>query len=246
MRSLFPLVMLILTLNGCSDNMVYFKPLMYTDEPQDIFANSVKLGGEVLSEGGMDILEYGIVYSTNYPPTINNDKIVVGNRVGRFSNIFSDFLAGTTYYYTAFGTNSEGTGYGQVYEFTTMAEAPCNPLDNYIDVTTNYVTPQDGYFTNTTIEGYSSFGGDFILIASKGYWSQPEVLEVHFKGDIADLMSGVYITTSSIDYSESHHEKTFLLDSGESVYVKRIGNAITVTLCDVDFDGVINGSDINV
>ena len=227
---------------------------MYTDEPQDIYANSAKLGGEVLSEGGTDVAEYGIVFSVNYPPTINDNKIVLGTRVGRFSDNITNFLAGTTYYYAAFGTSSEGTGYGQVYEFTTMAEAPCDPLDNYIDVTTNYATPQDGYFTNTSIAGYSSFGGDFVLKASKGYWSQ-EIIEIHFKGDIADLMSGVYATTRSIDYSESgnvavvtyrHHEKTFLLDYGESVYIKRDGNLLTVTLCDVDFNGTIYGSDINV
>jgi len=258
MRSLFVLIVLIFTLSSCSDNIVYFKPLMYTDEPQDIYANSAKLGGEVLSEGGTDISEYGIVYGVNYPPTINDNKVVVGSRVARFSDVFNNFLPGTTYYYTAFGTNAEGTGYGEVYEFTTMVEAPCNPQENYIDVTTNYVSPQDGPFTEISIVNeYNQFGSDFIIRAKKGYWSQPEILDVHFQGNPEDLYSGVYFTTpfdldssyaneNSVKVTYKHHNKLFISEDDIPVYVEKNGSYITITLCNVDFNGTINSSEINV
>ena len=257
MRFFLILITITITLSSCSDNIVYFKPLIYTDEPQDVFSNSAKLGGEVLSEGGTDVTEYGIVYSFNNPPTINDNKIVLGTRVGRFSDIITSFLAGKTYYYSAFGTNSEGTGYGQVYEFTTMAEAPCDPLDNYIDVTTNYATPQDGSFTSVSFEeGSSSFGGDYTLRAVKGYWSEPEVLDIRFKGDVENLVSGVFLSTTDLSSSYAiengvvvtykHHNKMFLPENNNNVYINRDGNLITVTLCDVDFNGTIYGNEINV
>ena len=250
-------ILLLSLLTNCTENIVVLKPIMYTDEPTEILGNSARLGGEVLTEGGLDVSEYGIVYSTTYPPTISDNKVIVGSRIGLFSSVFSNFSTGTTYYYAAYGINDAGAGYGDIYEFTTMEEAPCEPLNNYLDVTTDYSNINDGYYNSTDVDTYYPAYGNFALHASKGYNDSDKVeIYVFFQGNINDLLSGAYTTTQDFDYNSTlenavvtmkHYNRSFLLDYNNTVYIEKQGNSLTVTLCDVNFSGnLVSTIDIDV
>ncbi|GEP52186.1 hypothetical protein FNO01nite_28580 [Flavobacterium noncentrifugens] len=123
-------------LSGCSiERIDYVAPMMVTYEPENVLSSSASLGGEVIGEGGKDVIEYGVVWSTNPQPTINDNKSAAGARLGKFFDTYIGFIPGTTYYTRAYGISSAGAGYGETYEFTTSAEAPCNPpQDNYLRI----------------------------------------------------------------------------------------------------------------
>lgn len=118
-------------LTGCGvENINYTTPDMITYEPENVLTTSASLGGYALFEGGKNITEYGIAYSTGENPTVNDNKVAVGSRKGEFFNSYDIFTPGTTYYYRAYGINEVGVGYGETYSFTTQEPAPCNPTQN--------------------------------------------------------------------------------------------------------------------
>ncbi|KUJ60705.1 hypothetical protein AR687_16900 [Flavobacteriaceae bacterium CRH] len=125
------LLFLLLILNGCEiENINYLTPVVLSYEPENIMTNSAILGGEVGSEGGKKITEYGIVWSKTEHPTVNDNKIAEGSRIGQSFKIYSIFEANTTYYYRFYAINEIGAGYGKEYSFKTMMDAPCNPVTN--------------------------------------------------------------------------------------------------------------------
>jgi hypothetical protein len=110
------LLFLLLFLSGCEiENINYLVPIVLTYQPENVLINSASLGGEVGSEGGKKITEYGIVWSKSINPTVNDNKIAKGSRIGITFETYSLFEANTTYYYRFYAINEIGVGYGEEY-----------------------------------------------------------------------------------------------------------------------------------
>lgn len=103
----------------------------------NLTVNSVKLGGNVSSDGGAVVTERGICYGITQNPSIANNKVVMGNGTGTFSNTITGLTENTTYYAKAYATNSVGTSYGEIVSFSTLIEGRPNP---------NWVTVNGGTF----------------------------------------------------------------------------------------------------
>ncbi len=88
----------------------------------DITETSAVAGGEVISDGGAEVTERGVCWSTSQTPTIDDSFTTDGNGVGLFNSNLSDLSQNTTYYVRAYATNSEGTAYGEEISFKTMEE----------------------------------------------------------------------------------------------------------------------------
>lgn len=103
-------------ING-NDNIVV--PTVETVEVTDITQISAICGGNVISDGGSEVIDRGICWSTNEYPTLNGNHTNDGSGIGSFSSNITGLVAGTTYYVRAFATNSAGTRYGDQKSFTT-------------------------------------------------------------------------------------------------------------------------------
>lgn len=95
-------------------------PTVVTAEVTEITANSAKGGGEVTNDGGTEVTERGICWSTNENPTLNGNHFASGTGVGAFTALLSGLEANTTYHVRAYATNEKGTAYGLDKEFTTI------------------------------------------------------------------------------------------------------------------------------
>lgn len=112
---------------GYSENEVTFMtadetflPDVITNEVTD-FNHFYAIGsGEVVSDGGLDILERGICWSTSPQPTPLNNKLTAGSGIGVFECRIAYLFGNTTYYVAAFATNAAGTKIGNVVTFTTL------------------------------------------------------------------------------------------------------------------------------
>ncbi len=82
-----------------------------------IVSLSATFYGSVTSENGAEVTERGFVYGTT-SDNLNQTVVASGTGTGSFSYQVSDLVAGLTYYYKAYATNSEGTEYGSMYNFT--------------------------------------------------------------------------------------------------------------------------------
>ena len=96
-------------------------PIVKTAETTDVSYTSAKVGGDVTDDGGEDVTERGVVYSTNQNPTTANSKVVSGSGKGTFTCNLTNLQEGTMYYVRAYAINSKGIAYGEEKSFTTNA-----------------------------------------------------------------------------------------------------------------------------
>jgi uncharacterized protein (TIGR02145 family) len=76
-------------------------------------------GGCVLNDGGYEITNRGVCWSTSPDPNLDDLFTMDGTGRGSYISRFSDLRANTTYFARAYATNHQGTIYGQNFEFRT-------------------------------------------------------------------------------------------------------------------------------
>lgn len=100
-------------------------PTVATGEVTEITTSSAVAGGEIVDNGNAEITESGLVYSSIVgEPTIADDRIMLTTTTGSFTSLLEGLKSGTKYNVRAYATNSVGTGYGEIINFTTGNSAP--------------------------------------------------------------------------------------------------------------------------
>ncbi|MEQ9376454.1 MAG: MBG domain-containing protein [Imperialibacter sp.] len=94
-------------------------PTVSSTTQTNLASTSVTLGGNVTSNGGLDVTERGVVYATTAGPTMANTKVQIGSGTGTFSHSVTGLEVNTTYYFRAYAINSLGTSYGNELSFST-------------------------------------------------------------------------------------------------------------------------------
>ena len=94
-------------------------PIVTTTSASDISNATATIGGNVTDNGGAEVTERGVCYSTTENPTIENTKVISGKGTGEFSINLDNLTDNTTYYVCAYAINSKGTAYGEQVSFTT-------------------------------------------------------------------------------------------------------------------------------
>ncbi|MDB5086069.1 MAG: repeat-containing protein [Mucilaginibacter sp.] len=91
----------------------------------NLTSTTAQSGGTITDEGGSALTANGVCYSaTNKTPTITDSKTTEtlstsGTLPIIFTSNLSGLTVGTTYYLRAYASNSNGTAYGSVVQFTT-------------------------------------------------------------------------------------------------------------------------------
>lgn len=105
-------------------------PIVRTYDITEINETTAKSGGEVIDDGGADIIARGVcLYSSMYSPEPESCTMD-GWGEGRFISNLSGLIPGTTYYLKAYATNSVGTSYGRQMIFTTVGIVINPPVFN--------------------------------------------------------------------------------------------------------------------
>lgn len=87
-------------------------PIVKTSEVENIGTTTASCGGNVTGDGGANITERGVCWSTNHNPTVNESHVSSGSGLGEFACNLSSLSANTTYYVRAYAKNSKGVAYG--------------------------------------------------------------------------------------------------------------------------------------
>lgn len=238
------------------ENYNYTEPIVFTFEPENVMTNSASMGGAVASEGGKDVVEYGVVWSVNPNPTKEDNKAVRGERLGEFFETFSGLQPNTTYYCRFYAQNEIGIGYGDEYSFKTGVEAPCNPT-----VSNRVRMNQYSEIQITNVEkSYPSwaFNEGNIEFATSSYSSTARIFVQFNENNSQPPMSGEYTVVvgefgNNVDLSTGK-AKLFIQDygsgwggataaAGTKFYVKNENNLLTIIFCDtpVGANYLLNG-----
>lgn len=108
-------------------------PIVETLPMEETIQTTVVCRGRVVNEGSSSVNQrYGIRLGTT-PDFSVDGECFPGNPDGEIFYVsFDDLLPNTTYYYCAYATNNEATGYGDTIGFTTprcIIEVSCSPMD---------------------------------------------------------------------------------------------------------------------
>ena len=124
--SLF-LVALTMILFSCKPEVE--KPTVVTKSVSEVTKTSAKVVGQVAADGGADVTERGVCWSTDGTPTILDFRVKdTEGGLGSYEIAFTDLVPNTQYYVRAYATNEAGTGYGDEKTFVTVdPEGPENP-----------------------------------------------------------------------------------------------------------------------
>ncbi len=99
-------------------------PTLITGATCEVHQQSTLISGECTDEGYSAVTVKGMVWNTSSEPTLEN-KLYFSNHgpgIGAFKSSLSNLTPNTTYYFRAYATNTQGTGYGKVESFKTPAK----------------------------------------------------------------------------------------------------------------------------
>ncbi len=117
-------------------------PTVVTSAASEVTKNSAVVGGNVLSDGGLEVTERGVYYSMNANPIETGTKVECGSGLGEFTHNLTDLQTGAIYYVRAYAKNKFGVAYGEEISFV------CEALPT---VTTTQ--PTNVSYTSATIGG---------------------------------------------------------------------------------------------
>lgn len=102
--------------------------VMSSDKAQNVTTNSAEFVGNFISlSDDHPVTDYGHVYGTNNPPTVNDMMVAHGGRTetGSFTSIAEGLEEGTTYFFRSFIKNADGeiAYHPNTQTFTTQGES---------------------------------------------------------------------------------------------------------------------------
>jgi uncharacterized protein (TIGR02145 family) len=89
-----------------------------------ITQNTAVSGGNITSDGGSEVTERGVCWSTHTLPVTTDSKTSDGIGTGTYTSNLTGLTGNIKYYVRAYAVNSEGVSYGQEVSFTTSPLLP--------------------------------------------------------------------------------------------------------------------------
>jgi uncharacterized protein (TIGR02145 family) len=124
MKHLFKNYIIIILLFVAAINFTLCKkeavpPVVTTTNVSDITQTTASSGGTVTNDGGAEVTDIGVCWSTSPNPTISSTKTSNGKGTGSFTSSITGLTANTKYYLRAYATSNAGTSYGNEVTFYT-------------------------------------------------------------------------------------------------------------------------------
>ena len=121
---------------GGGGSSTAYTPTVQTEAATTITATSAALNGDITSDNGYNVTDYGFLWGTSSSSLTNKLDVGTTNYTGAFTDTLSGLTTGTTYYFEAYATNSYGTADGAVMSFTAGVQTTTTPI--FSDVPASY------------------------------------------------------------------------------------------------------------
>ncbi|MBN1199943.1 MAG: hypothetical protein JXA23_11370 [Bacteroidales bacterium] len=186
-------------------------PVVETGEAKEITWSSVILGGRVIDDGGDQEVSRGICYSLTPYVDVGDSLMEVGHGAGNFEGTLDGLTHSTHYYYKAFATNEAGTGYGELYAFSTEAGGIPTAITEEVQCTSPYMATCNAEIVNlagsTTITygicwGTSSHPDTSGLHTEQTHVLGPGIVSISYTENLFELNPGTdYYTRAYVTHS---------------------------------------------
>lgn len=180
-------------------------PKVSTVEIVDIKETTVTIKAKITDQGNATIIKRGVCWNTTGSPTIENSESKSSDLVkttGVFETNLSNLNINTTYYVSAYTTNSAGIAYGETLTFKTL-DTTINPPANFpyifakkpLEGKDIYIPNElsgNNFDANTSQWSYqrSASSDNIILFWEPGFGQYPgEVSNANLRVDIENLLT---------------------------------------------------------
>ena len=184
-------------------------PLVDTYKVKDITYCSAVPSGQVLSDGGQEVMEHGICYGTEPRPTIDGVHVALGSGVGPFECQLTDLLPETRYYVCAYAVCTKGVYYGDQLDFFTKV-LPMEVLTGTVsDVTASRVKA----------EGKVTRDGGYEVTECGFCWGtehNPTIEGLHIKASVGLGAYSYYF--SGLEKGQTHYVRAYAVNEEGVAY----------------------------
>ena len=191
--------------------------------PPNVTATTATFNGMLIDIGSSPVTQYGLVWSTNTAPTINDNKTQLGSATGpvNFTSTLTGLIPSTGYYVRAYAVNNAGIFYTSQYAFYSATYYPPP------SVTTGSVSNIG--FTSATGAGSITSTNNSSITQYGHVWSSTNNIPT-----TNDSKTQLGSTASAINYSSSltgltqstiYYVRAYAINNGGIAY----GNVVTFT-----------------
>ncbi|MFO7574774.1 MAG: hypothetical protein R6W67_06415 [Bacteroidales bacterium] len=133
---LFAAFAILIQITSCSQPR---PPVVITLEVTDIEGNQAQSGGQIIDDGGAQIISKGICWGPDMLVDTSNFKTTLGPGAEDFIGIMTNLEYNTTYFVAAYAINEAGISYGETMVFLSAALLPTVVTTGYRDLTSTSV-----------------------------------------------------------------------------------------------------------
>jgi hypothetical protein len=134
-------------------------PSIQTEAATSITATSAVLNGDVTSNNGYTVTDYGFLWGTSSSSLTNTLDVGANNNNSVFTDTLSNLTANTTYYFEAYATNTYGTADGAVMSFATTSSQTTTPTTPTTSVFSDVPTTFWGYYAISSLSSKGIVSG---------------------------------------------------------------------------------------
>lgn len=179
--------------------------------------NNSRLSGYIFNLGKSSVTAYGHVWSAaNAVPTTADFKTNFGSLAAvpkYFLSTAGNLVSATTYYFRAYGTNAEGTFYGAVKSFKTVAAPVPAVTTNTVGGSGNNITV-NATVTSNGVPAATQHGFVYSKINST-----PTIADAHTSQGAPGAAPFAYAATiMGLDYSATYYVRAYVTSTAGTFY----------------------------
>ncbi len=164
--------------------------------------NQQKSFKQVTTKDRADVTARGVCWSTSANPTLEDFYTVDGSGLGSFTSTLTGLSEGTIYYYRAYATSVNGTGYGEEYSFVTLF----SPADNEFPANgatglPRQVTVSWRFSGSAELTGFKVYKGETQVGDPVPVWNFGENTQYNMAMPLADW--GETVTWKIVPYNDN-------------------------------------------
>ena len=185
-------------------------PIVSINEVTDVNYHTATITADVISDGGADVTERGICYSTAENPTTESTKIISGKGTGSYTINLSNLQDSTTYYVRAYAINKKGIAYGEQKSFMTKG---------YMLPTITTANPTNVEYTSATVGGNISSDGGASVTECGICYSTTENPAIESNKIVSGKGTGSYtINLTDLQDSTTYYVRAYAINKKSTSY----------------------------
>jgi uncharacterized protein (TIGR02145 family) len=207
-------------------------PTLTTGEISNVMQTTAVSGGDIINDGGSEVISRGVCWNTAQNPTILDFHTSDGKGTSIYTSVLTELSAGTRYFVRAYATNDKGTAYGNELNFSSSQKTLATIEVGYASSIT---------FSSATAVGKIKSDGGSPIIARGICWSIKPWPEIGDNKTEEGTGIGTYTSTlTGLQASTLYYYRAYATNAIGIIY--SVPNTFTteasITIPDIISEGV--------